>query len=211
MEMQPSTSKLPLLITVVVAIAIGLGLLIIASKTRQSRRELNYVTETNAQEKVLPPEPVFDAYFKKGNTLYLSYCSSCHASMGQGIPNNAPPLNDPKWLTDERLFHIIKLGLKGKLTLQGKDYDLAMPAIAQEWSDYQLAGIMTYVQNNFGEKEKEVTTLDRIKQLQSLLDKRTGKGALTPNEVFSLPSLPVIQHQPNYLVDPKSGQPTQTK
>jgi mono/diheme cytochrome c family protein len=99
-------------------------------------------------------------------------CYSCHQPNGLGIPGAYPPLAGSEWVngTEERVVRIVLDGLQGAVHVKGMTFSAAaMPAFGQSgfnWSDDQLAGVLSYVRQEWGNKAPAVTsaTVARIRQ-----------------------------------------------
>jgi mono/diheme cytochrome c family protein len=94
---------------------------------------------------------------KEGKALYTSYCSMCHQPEGQGIPGAFPPLAKSDYLMADtkRAMSIVKNGLQGEIVVNGQKYNNVMPA--QALTDQQIAHVLNYVRNSWGNKGKIVT------------------------------------------------------
>ena len=112
-------------------------------------------------------------------------CSACHQPTGLGIPGAFPPLAGSEWVNGpvENLIRIQLRGLMGEIEVKGVKYNSVMPPNAT-MSDDQIAEVLTYVRNEWGNKGSAVTP-DMVKALRS----EVGKPMLTvadlkdPNEV----------------------------
>ena len=100
--------------------------------------------------------------YRSGATLYNSVCFACHGSDGRGAPmpaaegrTLAPSLaGSPRVLGDERATIAILLhGLEGEVN--GVDYGAPMVPM-NSYSDAELAGVLTYVRNSFGNRAPAV-------------------------------------------------------
>jgi hypothetical protein len=100
--------------------------------------------------------------YRSGATLYNSVCFECHGTDGRGAPapgaqgrTIAPPLaGTPRVLGDERAAIAIVLhGLQGKL--DGVDYGAPMVPM-NSYSDAELANVLTYIRNSFGNRASVV-------------------------------------------------------
>jgi mono/diheme cytochrome c family protein len=104
--------------------------------------------------------------YTEGSQVYQTYCQNCHGSKGEGLAALIPPLTDSTVL--KSLPCTVKFGLKGKITVSGKQFDGNMPA-SSALSPIQIAQVAIYVSNSFGNKsgfmsEDEVnTTLNSCK------------------------------------------------
>ncbi len=100
-----------------------------------------------------------------GESLYASYCASCHKDNGLGIEGIFPPLAGAEQVNqdDKKLIDITLNGLSGEITVKGKKYDQQMPAFSF-LKDDEIAKILTYVRSNFGNKSAEISPNDISKQ-----------------------------------------------
>jgi hypothetical protein len=100
--------------------------------------------------------------YRSGATLYNSVCFACHATDGRGAPmpgaagrTIAPALADSKQVVgDERaVIAIVLHGLQGKI--DGVDYGAPMVPM-NSYSDAELANVLTYIRNSFGNRAPAV-------------------------------------------------------
>lgn len=92
-----------------------------------------------------------------GKRIYARTCLACHQEEGQGIPNAFPPLAKSDYLNAdiERAISIILHGKTGEITVNGTTYNSVMTA--QTLTDEQVANVLTYVYNSWGNNGSEVT------------------------------------------------------
>jgi len=97
-------------------------------------------------------------YYSTGRVLYQSKCQNCHGKNGEGLQSLIPPLTDSVYLkrNKELLACSVKYGLKGKLNIAQKYFDGQMPA--SDITGVELAEVLTYINNSFGNKLGVVTT-----------------------------------------------------
>jgi mono/diheme cytochrome c family protein len=103
------------------------------------------------------------AALARGKKNYETVCGSCHGPDGMGKPNQAPPLAGSEWVVTKgvnRLAHIPLAGLTGPIQVQGKDWNLSMAPMGAALSNEDLAGVLTYIRNSWGNKTGEVTADD---------------------------------------------------
>jgi glucose/arabinose dehydrogenase/mono/diheme cytochrome c family protein len=100
--------------------------------------------------------------YRAGRTLYGSVCFACHGNDGRGAPipgaegrTIAPSLaGSRRVLGDERASIAILLhGLQGRV--DGVDYGAPMVPM-NSYSDAELAGVLTYIRNSFGNRAPAV-------------------------------------------------------
>ncbi len=90
----------------------------------------------------------------RGERLYVANCAACHQANGKGVPNAFPPLAGSKVVLGPKEAQIL-------IVLQGKR-GTAMPAFSQ-LSDTDLAAVVTYTRNSFGNATGEALQPAEIK------------------------------------------------
>ncbi|MDB6125692.1 MAG: cycA 2 [Pedosphaera sp.] len=95
-----------------------------------------------------------------GKKVYET-CAACHMPTGVGSPTvNAPPLAGSEWVVGggpNRIIRIVLNGLAGPIEVNGKAYGAgAMPAFKDSFSDEQIAAVLTYVRQEWGNKADPV-------------------------------------------------------
>ncbi len=98
---------------------------------------------------------------KAGEALFAGTCSVCHQANGAGIPAVFPPLAKSDFLAadTQRAIAIPLHGLTGKVVVNGTEYDSVMPPMTQ-LNDDEIANILTYVLNSWGNPGGSVSTED---------------------------------------------------
>ncbi|MCC8361052.1 copper-containing nitrite reductase [Salinimicrobium sediminilitoris] len=111
--------------------------------------------ETNDEEQVA--EMSMAEKMERGKQVYTQSCLACHQATGAGIPNAFPPLAESDYLNADvhRAIEVVKFGLTGEIEVNGNVYNSAMPK--QNISDEDVAAVLTYVYNNWGNNKTEVT------------------------------------------------------
>ena len=106
-----------------------------------------------------------DIQLERGKKVFLSACFACHLQEGQGLPGVFPPLAGSDYLlTDkERAVRTVLKGLNGPITVNGKPYNNVMPP--QEFTDDQVADVLTYVMNTWGNSAGTVSA-DEVKRIR---------------------------------------------
>lgn len=92
-----------------------------------------------------------EASVKRGETLYGKYCAGCHQPTGTGLPGAFPPLAKSDYLLKDkqRAVGVLVNGLTGKITVNGKDFNNAMPNFGY-LSDREIADVLNYTLNSWG-------------------------------------------------------------
>ena len=93
-----------------------------------------------------------------GEMIYKKYCISCHQADGGGVPNMAPPLQQTSYVLGEKepLIKIVLNGLKN-VEINEETYNNPMPGLGSVLKDKQIADVLTYVRNSFGNKASAVS------------------------------------------------------
>lgn len=94
-----------------------------------------------------------------------SHCATCHLTHGKGNANVYPSLVDSPWVTgsEDRLIKLSLHGMWGKIVVHGKTYDPSrgvppMTAFRSLLKDDELAGVLTFVRNTWGNKASSIST-----------------------------------------------------
>ncbi|PCJ81685.1 MAG: nitrite reductase, copper-containing [Bacteroidetes bacterium] len=92
-----------------------------------------------------------------GKQVYLKTCIACHQQNGQGIPSAFPPLSGSDFLNADvnRAIDVVLNGKTGPFTVNGKSFNGVMPA--QVLTNEEVANVLTYVYNNWGNNKSEIT------------------------------------------------------
>ena len=88
----------------------------------------------------------------------MGTCSTCHQLEGQGLASVFPPLAKSDYLMadKQRSIHIVLAGLQGPVTVNGQTYNNVMPPLAN-FTDHEIADVLTFVRNSFGNQGEHVT------------------------------------------------------
>ena len=114
-----------------------------------------------------------DEQMKRGAAVYARTCIACHQPTGLGLPPVFPPLaNAPIVAGNPELpVKFILQGLMGPITVNGMTYNSMMPPVAGV-SDADIADVLTYVRQSFGNKANAVTA-DQVKAIRAATAART--------------------------------------
>jgi len=121
-----------------------------------------------------------------GQQVFDSNCAACHQQNGQGHPGAFPPLagHAPRLYQAGRsyLVDVLLHGLQGAITVDGKDYNNAMPGWTQ-LSDAQPAAVANYTLHAWGNDQ----ALPQDFQAYTAADFEKARGAsMTPSDVHAL-------------------------
>jgi mono/diheme cytochrome c family protein len=106
----------------------------------------------------------------RGKTIYIQRCFSCHQLNGEGIPGVNPSIVKTKSVlgTAEPLIQMILKGMVAGTEIDGVKYNNAMPP-APDMTDAQIADVLTYVRNSFGNRTKMITETE-VKSVRAKLE-----------------------------------------
>lgn len=125
-------------------------------------------------------EPVDEAVMAAGKTGYM-LCMACHGQNGEGGPAG-PAHAGSEWVTGpvSNLIRIQLRGLQGPITVKGEKFTTIPLMSPQSFqSDEQIAAVLTYVRNSFGNKASAVSPA-QVKALRS----EVGKPPLTEADLI---------------------------
>ena len=119
--------------------------------------------------------------YRAGSIIYQreAHCATCHLENGIGSPNVYPPLADSPWVVgdEERLIKMTLHGVWGKMMVNGKTYDPSrgvppMTAFRSLLKDDELAAVLTFVRNTWGNRADPVTT-ETVKRVREQTSDRS--------------------------------------
>ena len=95
-----------------------------------------------------------------GEAKFKNTCAACHMYNAQGVPGSFPPLAESNFLMprSDKGIGILLNGLNGKITVNGREFNGVMPQL--QLSDDEIANVLTYVRNNFGNHDGLITAKD---------------------------------------------------
>ena len=99
---------------------------------------------------------------KEGAAVYTANCSGCHAATGLGQTGVFPPLAKNDYVTGDTkaLIHTLNYGLQGPIKVNGAAYNGQMPAWKGQLKDEEIAQVLTYIRNSWGNKGSAITAKD---------------------------------------------------
>lgn len=104
-----------------------------------------------------------------GAKVFKQYCMACHQADASGVPHLNPPLiKTPFVLGDKK--KLVEIVIKGKtdaVEIDGETYTNPMPPQVL-LNDQQIADVLSYVRNNFGNKASMVTVTE-VKNIRATL------------------------------------------
>ncbi len=124
--------------------------------------------------------------FLKGAEVYRreGHCITCHQENGQGLPAaQFPPLAESEWVTgdSDRLIKLTLHGLLGPIEVKGVAYQGLVPMTPfKGLSNEELAAVLTYVRNSFGNKGSLISA-EQVETVRSAT--KDQKGFLRPQDL----------------------------
>ena len=116
------------------------------------------MSQTKPAAKKNAVAPGIMASIARGQEVYLQQCLSCHQADGGGVQNLNPPLIKTKYVLGDKtkLIKIVLDGLSGELEVGEETFHNVM-APHRDLSDQEIADVLTYVRNSFGNKASAIT------------------------------------------------------
>ncbi len=108
-----------------------------------------------------------------GKGIYMATCFACHQATGMGVPGAFPPLVGSPFVHDDdrRVVAIVLKGIVGAITVDGKIYATGMPnpmlTFPQLKDDKNIADVLNFVRNNFGNKNERSITPDFVAKVRA--------------------------------------------
>lgn len=98
-----------------------------------------------------PSGGIDPAVMKKGEQSF-ALCMACHQANGMGLAGAFPPLVASEWVLGDpaRPIAIVINGLMGEIEVKGKKYNNVMAGLGGALKDDQIAAVLTYVRNSWG-------------------------------------------------------------
>ena len=95
-----------------------------------------------------------------GEAIFKANCIACHGAEGKGVEGAFPPLAGSDYLNADpkRGIQAVVKGLSGEISVNGKTYNSVMPAV--NLKDEDVANVLTFILNSFGNKGGEVKPED---------------------------------------------------
>lgn len=106
---------------------------------------------------------------ERGKKVYTKECLSCHQVNGNGVQRMNPPLIKTKYVLGDKktLITVVVKGLTDPVEIDGDTYENVMPA-HPNLTDQEIADVLTYVRNSFGNKASAISLAD-VKSVKAKL------------------------------------------
>ncbi|TCK80604.1 PVC-type heme-binding CxxCH protein [Albibacterium bauzanense] len=130
-----------------------------------------------------------DLYIK-GSAIFArdGFCITCHQPDGKGLEASGfPPISGSQWAlgNEDRLIKLTLKGLQGPIEVLGKKYpgQVPMTPFGGMLNDEEIASVLTYVRNSFGNKAPAISPA-KVKAVRASIENKTG--FYSPEELLSL-------------------------
>jgi mono/diheme cytochrome c family protein len=129
-------------------------------------------TYLKAQSEIKPHEPWIAphavakaevaAMLQTGAKIYKDRCASCHMDDGMGVPRAYPPLAQNQAVRLRNPINAIRIVLNGGFppSTEGNPRPYGMPPFYQELSDAEVAAVVTYIRQAWGNTASPVWSVD---------------------------------------------------
>ncbi|TWT57679.1 Alcohol dehydrogenase cytochrome c subunit precursor [Thalassoglobus neptunius] len=138
----------------------------------------------------------FRQVYEVGQTVFYSEgsCATCHREHGEGITRIYPPLAGSEWVTGDpdRLIKLTLHGLWGKIQVRGQVFEPTqgvppMTALGNMFTDAEMASVLTYVRNSWGNDASEIS-VDDVKRIRE--ETRSRRRFYNPEELIEMHPFP---------------------
>jgi mono/diheme cytochrome c family protein len=122
-----------------------------------------------------------------GKALFSANCITCHQANGEGVPGQYPPLAGSDVVLGDAANHVVAIvlkGLQGPVVVAGKPFNNSMQAWEGQYTDQQVAAILTYERSDWGNNAPPITA-DFVKEVRAEFKDR--KDQWTWPEVLKIP------------------------
>lgn len=123
--------------------------------------------------------PDLAASIERGKAVYMQTCFVCHQITGMGLPGAFPPLAGTEYTTGDvrRMIAMILKGVNPPLKVKDVSYVAPMPPLPTVYpvlnDDKNVADVINYVRNNFGNKDEKGVTPEFVKKVRDEFASRT--------------------------------------
>lgn len=99
---------------------------------------------------------------RRGGAIYSDVCSACHLEKGVGQPGYFPPLGKNAVAQQDNPTGLVKILLAGSRTgpSPSRPSPLTMPGFAWKLGDSEVADVLTYVRNSWGNRASPVSAAE---------------------------------------------------
>ncbi len=139
-----------------------------SSETRVAQLRAQMAAEIKGNPKIATLTK--EIQMEQGKGVFMQTCFVCHQPEGQGIPGQIPPLAKSDYfakMSNAEAIHQVLAGSSGEVVVNGQRYNGTMTPL-NYLSDDQVANVLTYVRNSFG-NEGDAVSADEVKRVRSTM------------------------------------------
>ena len=116
-------------------------------------------TEPRSRGIAPPLTEEVDKQLEKGGQIYETYCQDCHGNLGEGAPGSYPALAGNRGVTMASPTNAIRSILNGGYApvTEANQRPYGMPPFAQVLRDEEIALVLSYIRNSWGNRGSLVT------------------------------------------------------
>jgi len=129
------------------------------------------------------PKSAGGEVLEKGQLVYGKSCIACHQPTGTGVAGQFPPLAGSEWVLankPDRIIRIVLNGMQNPVKVGDKQYNGVMVPWRETFNDAEIAQVVSYVRNAWGNKASIVTEAE-VKAIRAATATKTDawdEGAL---------------------------------
>jgi mono/diheme cytochrome c family protein len=111
---------------------------------------------------------------ERGSAQFEAQCASCHERDGRGTEGGPPPLQGSPWVSgpETRLIKIVLHGMRGKVEVNGKTYNLEMPGFGKVLTDEDIAAVVSFVRGSWGGRTEPIAPAE-VRRVRDATRNRT--------------------------------------
>ncbi|MEO8740421.1 MAG: cytochrome c [Casimicrobiaceae bacterium] len=115
-------------------------------------------------------EPIGRQMLERGQGLFTDQCAACHMPDGGGIPGFFPALMGSSAIQAREPATVVRIVLAGarEPARPGQYVYIAMPAFDQKLNDDEIAAVVSYVRNAWGNRASPIDAVAVAKQRKAL-------------------------------------------
>jgi len=134
-----------------------------------------YLKALPGQDRTVEPVADDTPTMQAGWAIYVDECSACHMRNGEGVPRLIPALKRDPAVQQDSAVSLIRVVVQGAQSTQTMHAVTgpAMPALGWKLSDEQVADVVTFIRNSWGNAAPAVSASD-VKAVRADLARRGG-------------------------------------